>query len=121
MEEDNITMTKGTYVYCQTRFIGFHCWEEAPPQVGYLRAVHRHEFHVKLGVRVDHDNRDVEFITMRKQLDEFISSHKEHWPIGVSCEMITKVIATYMHSQYQYDVALVEVTEDGENGSLLIC
>jgi hypothetical protein len=114
-------MNKGTYVYCQTRFIGFHCWEDAPPQVGYLRAVHRHEFHVKLTVKVDHDNRDVEFITMRKQLDKYLNHPHPSWQLTISCEMIAQMIEVHMREQYRYEVASVEVSEDGENGAILIC
>lgn len=106
---------KSRYVYCKTTFIALHKWDKAPDEVKFLRDAHRHVFHVKVTVIVTHDDRAVEFITMRKELDGCISN----WALdlgGKSCEMIADMIAKAMHDMY-YRVIEVDVSEDGENGA----
>src|SRR5271154_4210242 len=85
-------MEKGMYVYCTTRFIGFHCWPDAPESVMYLRDLHRHEFHVKVIVKVNHNDRDVEFIGFKAVLEDFIDETKEKWSKSISCEQICQLI-----------------------------
>ena len=104
-----------THVYCQTRFIGFHKWPEAPLSLSYLRQMHRHEFHVKLICKVTHDNRDIEFLTLKERLDSQLECR--NWPDESSCEMMCKYIAEW----FKDDVVQVEVSEDGENGAILVC
>lgn len=73
-------------------------------------------FHVKLAVRVSHDDRDVEFILLKRSLDGFIQreyplpkSEAEVTPL--SCEMIAREIC------FEFDAEWVEVWEDDENGA----
>lgn len=115
-------MTKGTYVYCQTRFIGFHRWPSAPDEVKYLRDRHRHEFHVKVTVKVKHDDRDVEFITLRNAVDlMFCGNGSEHELGSKSCEMIAEDIISFVEADGNYKIYSVEVSEDGENGAIVVC
>jgi hypothetical protein len=117
-------MDKGIYVYCQTRFIGFHNWPEAPHEVKYLRDKHRHEFHVKATVKVDHSNRDVEFITLRKVLDYYLRPLSDEQTDlnyrSMSCEMIADELIEHLKGK-DYNVYSVEVSEDGENGAIVVC
>ena len=111
-------MESGTYVYCQTRFIGFHSWPNAPESVAFLRNEHRHEFHVKVVAKVDHHDREIEFITLRAQVDDLVKEQYPHWGSHVSCETMAQGIADALH---ELNIVSVEVSEDGENGAIVVC
>lgn len=110
-------------VYCTTRFIGFHKWNDAPDALAHLRNVHRHEFHVKVKVKVSHNDRFVEFQHMRAHLDEYLTEafvNTQETPYSFSCEMIAEKIAAHMIHQLNYEVITVDVSEDGENGATFL-
>lgn len=110
------------YVYCQTRFIGFHRWPDAPENVDYLKSLHRHEFHVKVIVKVSHNNRDVEFITLKDQVDDAIKCLRQGcFTESSSCEFMASELAGELYNKYNYLVHSVEINEDGENGALVVC
>lgn len=103
-----------TSVFVTTRFVGFHRWKDAPEQHAYLRNWHRHVFHVRLTVSVNHDNREVEFIDLKKQVDEYIACiFVLPGPFEHSCEQIARLLLDY------FSASEVEVSEDGENGAIL--
>lgn len=110
------------YVYCQTRFIGFHRWPDAPEKVKYLKSLHRHEFRVRVVVQVNHNNRDVEFITLKEQVNEALHCLSEGcFTESSSCEFMASELADELHHKHKYTVYSVEVSEDGENGALVVC
>lgn len=101
-------------VVAQTRFEGFHSWPDAPEEVEFLRNRHRHEFHVRAEKIVSHDNREVEFILLKQEIDATIEEGQEicaaeHW----SCEQWAK------HLLDTLKLDKVEVFEDGENGAVV--
>lgn len=101
-----------TRIFSRTRFEGFHCWPNAPDEVAFLRANHRHEFHVRAWKIVRHDDRDVEFILFKRVLDRAIKAIQttqdvRHW----SCEKWAATIGQLVEADS------VEVSEDGENGA----
>jgi len=101
-------------VFCRTRFEGFHSWDDAPDEVAHLRDRHRHEFHVKLTVEVDHDDRDIEFIMLKRGLEDYIDRCLAD--TDYSCEQFAKSIAHWAANEYgQYTHCTV--SEDGENGA----
>lgn len=110
-------MKKKLSVVVQCRFAATHAWPEAPPGVGYLRNEHRHEFHVQVRLPVNHVDRDVEFLTFKKELEDYIAEVFERKNLGrTSCETIAEQIASrFIH----YRPVEVEVWEDGENGAIL--
>lgn len=101
-------------VFCTTRFEGFHSWDDAPSEVAFLRDRHRHEFHVELAVEVDHDDRDIEFIMLKRALESYIEEviQDRDW----SCEQFAEAIADWAAEKYGQP-ARCEVSEDGENGA----
>jgi type III secretory pathway component EscV len=115
--EEFISM-KTLYVFCTTQFEFLHRWPEAEKPVEYLSYLHRHMFHVKVMVKVTHHNRDVEFITLKNNVDEFIRTHKPAWGTTMSCEDMCERIGIDLLNQ-GIKVALVEVSEDGENGAVV--
>jgi len=107
-------------VWVSFRFEGFHRWPEAPPEVAFLRTRHRHVFHVKAWKSVKHDDRDVEFILLKREVEGFCQARsqyeKEHGPNDItnwSCEKWARTLI----EEFYLDGC--EVSEDGENGALL--
>lgn len=113
-------MIATAYIKITTDFIGFHYWKNAPLEFQYLRQPHRHKFIVTACKEVQHDDRDIEFIYFKKQVDEFISetwansSIMSDYIFEDSCEMIARKILEKFGCSY------VEVSEDGENGAFVI-
>lgn len=106
-------------VFCTTSFEGFHAWENAPDTVAYLRNRHRHIFHVRAEMHVKHDDRDIEFITLKDDVERTIyylqdiqrEVNTETW----SCERW----AVELMKHCEYPLSLVEVSEDSENGAVV--
>lgn len=99
---------------------GLHNWPEARnvfPEVGFLSDMHRHVFHFTLKKRVRHDNRDVEFIMFKRDVEQYLRVN--YWRDDyrclmfgpMSCEMIAKELLEYFECEY------VAVWEDNENGA----
>lgn len=110
----------------KTQFEGLHCWPDAPAEVGFLRRLHRHMFHVVVRIPVTHNDRELEFIMVKRALDDFLRCNFNKTADGVtvmnrmSCEDIAKVIVDWVHTTYdRYDGVVVGVFEDGENGCWL--
>lgn len=112
-------MNTTTLVYVTTSFVGYHRWTEAPAEVTFLRYWHRHVFHVKLTVRVDHSDRDVEFFMLKRDVDAYLKTAFDGGRFAFSCEQIAEFIIAKMQSQ-RYEVHSCEVSEDGENGAVVI-
>lgn len=110
-----------TRIEVKTQFEGLHCWPEAPDDVKFLRHMHRHMFHVVLRVPVSHNDRDLEFIMVKHELEKFIKD-RYGWPdapmaLGrMSCEDIAASVIKWVHVKYDRRGAEVGVFEDGENG-----
>lgn len=108
-----------TCIYITTTFVGFHSWKDAPDEVAFLRHPHRHIFHVKATFEVSHDNRELEFFMIKKEIDDWIASfYPSTVVLSKSCEMIAKDIFITFSKLYCSMVS-VEVSEDGENGSIV--
>lgn len=100
-------------VYVTTTFEGFHRWPDAPNPVGFLRELHRHTFHVRLEVKVNHDDRDVEFILLKREVDGWIAEKTLAETDTWSCERWARELMD------RFDAIRVEVSEDGENGAIV--
>lgn len=107
-----------------------HCWPTAPPQYAYLRAPHRHMFHVKIEVVVGGLNRDVEFIQLKRDATaSFVQLGTWTQNMGSSdaldygaqsCEMLADALKATMDTYpSRYNITSIEVSEDGENGARL--
>ena len=101
------------YITIRDSFEGIHCWPDAPEEVYFLKSHHRHIFHVRIKLQVHHDDRELEFIMVKR----FIKAHYPVLQMGsVSCEMVAERLIKVLIEKYGYREAEVEVTEDGENG-----
>lgn len=104
-------------IWVTTTFVAFHYWKNAPDAVAFLRQPHRHVFHVKVSSGVSHSDRDVEFFTLKRDLEELLSRFVGTTS-SLSCEQWCHVIRGQLHHMYDYQsIFEVEVSEDGENGA----
>lgn len=87
--------------------------------VSFLGVPHRHIFHFRVALQVFHDDRDVEFIQFKRWCERLYSegtlvlNHK-------SCEMISDDLYAKIIEQYPARDIVIEVSEDGENGSYAV-
>jgi len=107
------------YIWISTSFEGFHKWKDAPDDVGFLRDLHRHVFHVRLDIEVKHDDRELEFFQVKRQLERYLRTYyHEKVDIG-SCEMIAERIVMWADTKYPGRDISVSVSEDNENGAIV--
>lgn len=103
---------------------GFHCWPDAPDGLAYLRARHRHLFHIEVRIRAPIDGkRSVEFHSLiehcRTVLRDCSTRRGPHYDFGdMSCEQIADTMAQRISRVYG-EVVGVSVCEDGEAGALV--
>lgn len=114
-----------TFVGIRFEVEGFHNYPDASKNHGdlvkFLEQPHRHIFKFNCKKRVNHDNRDEEFILLRRKVKQYINkvfpvfeSSCECYDFGsMSCEMIAKQLLK------EFDFDSVEVSEDGENYAIV--
>ena len=109
-----------TYVSVRLQVDGMHNFPKAAelfPEVAFLADRHRHMFHIEAKKEVFHDDRDVEFIMFKKDIQDFLKQMyyrpetRTHEFGPMSCEMIAKQILN------QFSCVAVSVWEDLENGA----
>lgn len=112
-----------TYVIVRLQVDGVHNFPAAMqlfPEVGFLADIHRHIFHIEAKVEVFHDNRDKEFIMLKRDIQEYLekkyyrSVGRTHYFGAMSCEMIAKEILN------EFNCKSVQVWEDLENGAEVV-
>ena len=94
---------------------GIHQYPDAPEGVYFLKYPHRHIFHFKVELEVFHDDREVEFILFKREIEKMFDD-------GIlqlnnkSCEMISDDIHDWIIKKYPGRDHNITVSEDGENG-----
>lgn len=110
-------MTK-TNIIISFQVEGFHCWPDAPKEVAFLRDNHRHMFWIEAEKEVKHDDRDIEIIMFKREIQakllfKYGGNNGELILGSKSCEMLAKEILE------EFDCERVKVTEDNENGAVV--
>lgn len=95
---------------------GIHCYPDAPPGAEFLKHPHRHMFHFKVQIEVFHDDRDIEFILFKRELEGLYDVETLQLDYK-SCEMIADDLAAYIQGKYPGRELTIDVSEDGENGA----
>lgn len=111
-------MNEKSSIVIKARFDGMHCWENAFEEVGFLRQLHRHEFHVRIEMGVTNIDRELEFIKVKRDLQKELLCKMPRTPKD-SCEKMAIDIANYLFNKYGERSLKVEVLEDGENGGII--
>ena len=121
-------MRPNKMIWVTFRKEGIHCFPDAltNPQfatgddydVSFLGHPHRHIFHFKVWIAVEHNDRDIEFIQFKRWLENLYEDgtvqldHK-------SCEMMSDELYVVISGKYPGREVWIEVSEDGENGSFI--
>lgn len=111
-------------VRARTTFTGYHRWPEASGERTYLADRHRHEFTLTAELRVDHQDREVEFhdladflaVTVVPVLGDDLQPFAGA-PIELgrrSCEDVAEAAAAIVEEQWPGRVLWVEVSEDDQ-------
>ena len=112
-----------TTVIARLQVEGIHQWKDCPlPEVEFLRYPHRHIFHINCEKEVFHDNRDVEFIMMKREILKYLNTQYQGIPAdkgclkfnNMSCEMIAQELLD------KFKLVSCEVFEDNENGARVV-
>jgi hypothetical protein len=106
---------------------GIHCYPSAlidanlatgdEYDVSFLGTPHRHIFHFNVAIQVFHNDRDLEFIQVKRWLENLYRgtlelNHK-------SCEMIADDLYLAISNRYPDRDIHITVSEDGENGATI--
>lgn len=113
--------SRGKSIWVTFQKEGIHLYPQAATHpslasVSFLGWPHRHMFHFRVELEVFHDDRDVEFIMLKRELEQLygdgilVLNHK-------SCEMICDELAEYIMDKYPRRDLQITVSEDGENGA----
>ena len=109
-----------TNVIAKCEFDGLHNWPDARkvfPEVGFLSDIHRHKWYITAKKAVYHDDRDVEFIMFKRDIEDYLrekyyrADYRCLYFGAKSCEMLAKELMEH------FDCVYVSVFEDNENGA----
>jgi len=121
-------MDRKTWIYVKFQREGIHKYPAAltdpklatggDDDVSFLGYPHRHMFHFKVQLEVFHDDRDVEFIQFKRELEALYSSGVMQLDYK-SCEMMAQDLAKYIQTKYSKRDLIIDISEDNENGSII--
>lgn len=116
------------FVYVSIQREGYHCFPEAAHDqryatgdefdVSHLANLHMHYFFIKVWVEVKHSNRDIEFIQLRRWLEQLYGTGTLSLN-SQSCEMIADALAEQLKAKYPDCDLKIDVAEDNINGAYL--
>ena len=84
--------------------------------VEFLQHPHRHIFHFNVQIEVYHDDRDIEFILFKRELEKLYDLGTLQLDFK-SCEMMANDILSYLTTHYPDRNIVISVSEDNENGA----
>jgi hypothetical protein len=90
--------------------------------VSFLAHPHRHTFHFRVWIDVEHSDRDIEFIQFKRWLENLYRGKEDRPALYLdnkSCEMIADDLYITIADRYPGRAVWIEVSEDGENGCLI--
>lgn len=95
---------------------GFHWYAGADAEVAFLASKHRHIFYIAAKKQVSHSNREIEFISLKREMLNHLQleygSPCEFG--GLSCEMIADKLVN------KFGLSYCSVMEDNENGAEVV-
>ena len=86
--------------------------------VSFLGYPHRHTFHFKVWISVEHSDRAIEFIQFKRWLENLYSQGTLQLDYK-SCEMMAEDLYEQIAAKHPGREVWIEVSEDGENGALI--
>ena len=107
---------------------GIHCYPAANDDpklatgdwddVSFLGVPHRHIFHFRVAIEVQHNDRDIEFIQFKRWMERLYSEGVLELDYK-SCEMMAEDLAVEIDQRYPNRNFTITVSEDNENGATL--
>ena len=110
-------MINKKFIYVTFQKEGIHCYPDAPEGVEFLRNDHRHMFHFRVDIEVFHDDRELEFILFKRELEALYADTILELDYK-SCEMMADDLADYLVENYPGRDLRITVSEDCENGAV---
>jgi hypothetical protein len=108
---------------------GIHCYPAAATDpalatgdaydVSFLASPHRHIFHFEVTIQVFHNDRDIEFIQFKRWLENLYAGDTLELNYK-SCEMISDELYDQIAARYPDRNIVINVSEDGENGAVIV-
>jgi len=92
--------------------------EPALADVQFLGYPHRHIFHFRVRIAVEHNDRDIEFIQFKRWLEGLYTQSIMQIDF-MSCEMLAEELIVVIDQHYPGRDVVVSVFEDNENGAIL--
>jgi hypothetical protein len=86
--------------------------------VSFLATAHRHIFHFRVWIDVEHSDRAIEFIQFKRWLENLYQDGTLQLDYK-SCEMMAEDLYDQIAARYPDKEIWIEVSEDGENGCLI--
>ena len=86
--------------------------------VSFLGYPHRHIFHFRVWISVEHSDRAIEFIQFKRWLENLYNQGTLQLDYK-SCEMMAEDLYEQIAAKYPRREVWIEVSEDGENGALI--
>ena len=86
--------------------------------VSFLGYPHRHMFHFRVWISVQHNDRDIEFIQFKRWCQGLYDNGTLVLDYK-SCEMMSDDLYELIKERYPDREIWIEVSEDGENGSFV--
>lgn len=113
-------MSKKTEIWVTFQKEGIHRYPAAADIKGveFLAHPHRHMFHFRVNMEVFHNDRDVEFILFKRELENLYTGGTLQLDYK-SCEMLANELIDYIVQTYPGRDVEVSVSEDGENGAIV--
>lgn len=114
-------MREERFIWVTFQKEGIHCYPDAPEGVEFLKHPHRHIFHFRVDIQVFHDDRDIEFILFKRELEALYDGGRVNSATleldYKSCEMLADDLASYIQDKYPGRHVKISVSEDNENGA----
>jgi hypothetical protein len=114
-----------TLLTVKGEFEDLHRWVKAPDDVKFLRDLHRHMFEVEMMIQVSGDDRELEFIQIKRWFQKDVVPYITVYNrlinnYRTSCEQFCKLIIEKLQEKFGSDrYYYVSVREDGENGAIV--
>jgi len=116
------------YIWVKFQKEGIHCYPAAAidpnlatgdwDDVSFLANKHRHIFHFKVYISIEHSDRNIEFIQFKRWLER-LYDNKTLQLDHKSCEMIAEELYIQINKKYPNRIIKIDVSEDNENGCLM--
>jgi hypothetical protein len=107
---------------------GIHCYPAAATDpnlatgdeydVSFLANPHRHIFHFRVWIGVEHSDRAIEFIQFKRWLENLYSQGTLQLDYK-SCEMMAEDLYEQIAAKHPGREVWIEVSEDNENGAFI--